>query len=478
MRRRDPGRPVVARRVHGRDSRRRPAGRVAARRRVARRRLRAARDDDPPRRRRAVRERPAGQLRVESEAVRRCSSRHAPPPDHARSHVARSVVAVLFGGRSCEHEVSILTAHEALSVLRRMPDYDPLPVYVTKDGRWLTGPALDDLDKFADPAAIERECRPVTLQPGSPGALVVETGGLFGKRDSVRIDVALPLIHGPNGEDGTLQGTLEMLGIPYAGSGVLGSALCMDKAAMKRAFTAAGLPQVPYTVVTRAAWDSGPDGELARASALGEKLFVKPVRGGSSIGVTFVETGDALAPAIDLALEFDCEAVVEAAVADVAEVNCAVLRDGDTVLTSTLEAVAASGGFLTFDQKYLQWSKGAPSDEVQGHVIPAPLPPEKAERISALARAAFEACSCDGVARVDFLLSGDEVFVNEINTVPGSLSFYLWEPSGVTFDDLLGRMLRTAVLRAERRSGLTYSLDRNLLEAIQERKGAKGPKRP
>ncbi|NTU70522.1 MAG: D-alanine--D-alanine ligase [Coriobacteriia bacterium] len=403
--------------------------------------------------------------------------------------MGNAIVAVIFGGRSAEHEVSILTAHEAMAVLREMDGYDVVPVYVTKSGRWLTGEALNVLDKFADPETLEADCRPISLRPMEREVFTSEKTGLFAKAETIAVDVALPLIHGPNGEDGTLQGALDMLGIPYAMSGVLASALCMNKVATKQMLIAAGLAQVPYVVATRAGWSADPGRELAKVDALAEgALFVKPVRGGSSIGITFVEDREALATAIELALRFDEEAVIETAIMGAAEVNCSVLKYGDTVEASVLELVDASGGFLTYEQKYLAWStgggakgapvkgapvKGAPAEGVQGHRIPAPISDELTARIQADAKRAFTACTCDGLVRVDFLVKDDEVTVNEINTVPGSLAFYLWEASGVAFPELLDRLLGSALKHAAARMSLTFSLDRNLLADIEAAKGTK-----
>jgi D-alanine-D-alanine ligase len=391
---------------------------------------------------------------------------------------AKTSVAVIFGGRSPEHEVSILTAHEALAVLREMPKYEIVPIYISKDGRWLTGPALQELKKFVDTAQLEKECSPLVLNPGSHGGLAVAPTGWLGRAKSVQVDVALPLIHGPNGEDGTLQGTLEMLGIPYAGSGILASALCMDKIAMKRMFREAELPQVAYAVVEKPAWESDSEGELQKlAEFASQPTFVKPARGGSSIGVTAVGDAAGLRAAIDLALEFDQEAIVEVAVVGGGEVNCAVLKAEELFEASLLEAVQAKDGFLTYEQKYMQWSKGssksAPAKGVDGHQIPAQMPAGMGERIQSLAKAAFSACMCDGVARVDFLVRGDDVFVNEINTLPGSLAFYLWEASGMPFDQLLEHLIKSGLAREARQRSLLYTLNQNLLKDIEERKGAK-----
>jgi len=349
-----------------------------------------------------------------------------------------------------------------------------VPIYVTKEGRWLTGEALGRLDKFSRPELLERECRPLILRPMTSDPIMVETGGWRSSLRPLKIDVVLPLLHGPNGEDGTLQGLLEMLGLAYAGSGVLASALCMNKIAMKRSFESAGIPQVPYIGTGRSMWDSDEASVLATVSALCDgPVFVKPARGGSSIGITRVETGAELVSAIELALRFDDEVVVEAALADALEVNCAVLESGGHVTTSALEAVHADGGFLSYDQKYLQWSKGTPAKGTGKHEVPAVLPEATAERVRELAKTAFEVCGCEGVARVDFLVHGDDVFVNEINTLPGSLAFYLWEAVGMPFGELLDSLLVSAIAKAKRQSSLTFCLDRNLLADIEARKGTK-----
>ena len=388
--------------------------------------------------------------------------------------MTETVVAVLFGGRSCEHEVSILTAHEAIAVLQEMPSYSILPIYITKDGRWLTGRELMHLNKFAESERLERICQPLTLRPMGRDAVVAELGGFPGRRKALHVDVALPLLHGPNGEDGTLQGTLEMLGLPYAGSGVLASALCMNKVAMRQMFASAGLPQVAYSVIRRAQWRDNHAAELARVQeSTSGPVFVKPVRGGSSVGVTFVEEPSELAASIDLALEFDEEAIVEVAVLAADEINCSVLRTPDAIRTSVLESVRRKESFLSYDQKYMQWSKGASAKGIEGHEIPASLPEEVAARIRSLAQTAFEVCMCDGVARIDFLVRDADVYIIEINTTPGSLAFYLWEASGMSFDQLLDSLLVSARVEWESRQSSVFSLDRNLLADIEARKGAK-----
>jgi D-alanine-D-alanine ligase len=354
-----------------------------------------------------------------------------------------------------------------------MPEYSVVPIYVTRDGRWLTGDALFQLDRFKNAEQLGRDCTPVILRPMAKGSTVSAIRKRLGQPRAMPIDVVFPLIHGPNGEDGTLQGALETLGLPYVGSGILASALGMNKIAMKQMFALAGLPQVPYALIRGAHWRANGQAELAKVDELTDgPVFVKPVHGGSSIGVTFVRTRDALAPAIELALQFDEEAIVEAAVLDAVDVNCAVLRLGDAMETSALESIRTADSFLSYEEKYVQWGKAKPSKGIGGHAIPASLPDGITQQVKALAKTAFEACYCDGVARIDFLLRGDDIYVSEVNTMPGSLAFYLWEASGMPFDRMLDLLLRSAIARWEARRSLTFSLDRNLLAEIDKQKNA------
>ena len=354
-----------------------------------------------------------------------------------------------------------------------MPGYSVVPVYVTRDGRWLTGEALNHLDRFKDAEQLEQNCTQIVLRPMAKGSAMSAIRRRLGQPRAIPIDVVFPMIHGTNGEDGTLQGALETLGLPYVGSGILASALGMNKVAMKQMFAFAGLPQVPYAVISDALWRADSQAELAKVDELTDgPVFVKPVHGGSSIGVTSVRTRDALAPAIELALRFDEEAIVEAAVLNAADVNCSVLRLGETVETSVLESIRTADSFLSYEDKYMQWGKAKPSKGLEGHAIPASLPDDITQQVKALAKTAFEACYCDGVARIDFLLRGDDIYVNEINTMPGSLAFYLWEASGMPFDRMLDLLLKSAIARWEARRSLTFSLDRNLLVEIDTQKNA------
>jgi D-alanine-D-alanine ligase len=341
-------------------------------------------------------------------------------------------VAVVFGGRSSEHGVSCLTARSVLQQIDRSR-YDVTPIGITRDGQWVLETA--DWPDLAEGDLPE-------VRPGEP----------FLWEQLVEFDVVFPLVHGPWGEDGTMQGLLEMAGVRFVGAGVLASAVAMDKPFTKAVLSAAGLPQVPYVTVTPGQWEHARDRSLKRIGALGLPVFVKPARAGSSSGVTRVDDWDELDAALATAREFDPKVVVEAAVTNKRELECGVIQqpDGKSLASVVGEIVVKSDSaheFYDFESKYLDGSGT--------NVVPADIPESVATRIRTFAVKAFEAIGGEGFARVDFFLSGDHVVVNEINTIPGFTAFSmvprLWEASGVPYDELIDRLLSLA---AERPLGL------------------------
>ena len=343
-------------------------------------------------------------------------------------------VAVIFGGRSSEHGVSCLTARGVLQQIDR-ERYDVTPVGITRDGRWVVESA--DWPQLA-PDALP-EVNPEN-QPFSWESL----------RD---FDVVFPLLHGPWGEDGTVQGMLEMAGVRFVGAGVLASAVAMDKPFTKAVLSAAGLPQVPYVTVTPSQWEHSRERSLKRIGALGLPIFVKPARAGSSSGVTKVDSWDDLEAAIAVAREFDPKVLIEAAVSHKRELEVGVIqREDGKAVASVVGEVVVKGDrahdFYDFESKYL--------DGTGTNVVPADLSETVAARIREFAVKVFEAIGAEGYARVDFFLSGeDTVLVNEVNTIPGFTAFsmfpLLWEASGVPYADLIDRLL---TLAAERPLGL------------------------
>lgn len=347
-------------------------------------------------------------------------------------------VAVVFGGRSEEHEVSCVSAG---SVLEAMPRdrYEPVPVGITKDGVWWLLPGAPAMEPGADrlPGVDPSAGESVSLDT-SAGALVRAAG------EPIPVDVVFPVLHGPFGEDGTIQGMLEFAGIPYVGAGVLASAVAMDKSVGKVLFRAAGLPITDHDVVTASEWREDREAVYARAKALGLPLFVKPAALGSSVGITKVKEEDGLDAALDEALRHGRKAVVEAAVAEPREIECSVLGNDEPVASVPGEIVPA-GEFYDYRSKYL--------DHRTELIVPAELAPEIAEEVQRMAVAAFEAVDCAGMARVDFLL-GDRLYLNEVNTIPGftSVSMYpkMWEASGLSYPELIHRLIELGLERHAR----------------------------
>lgn len=359
-------------------------------------------------------------------------------------------VAVVFGGRSSEHVISCVTAGSVLRVLDR-DRWDVVPVGIAPDGRWVLESGDTSRLRLDDPDDLpqvdgSRALVSLVRDQGTPGLVVTEPGSP--PRELGDIDVVLPLLHGPWGEDGTLQGMLEMAGVRYVGAGVLASAVAMDKAAMKVVLREAGLPVMPSEVVTLREWEQDQVGVRARAEQLGFPLFVKPSRGGSSIGITKVHDLDELDAAITEAGRWDPKVLLEAFAEGAREVECGVLEsvDGPPQASSPAE-IRIGGGheFYDFAAKYL------PEEHTELDV-PADLPAELVERLRTLAVRVFEVVGCEGLARVDFFVTpAGEVVVNELNTMPGftptSVFPLMWQHAGLEYPDLVDRLLQLALAR-------------------------------
>ncbi len=359
-------------------------------------------------------------------------------------------VAVVFGGQSSEHAISCVTAGSVLAAID--PDrYDVVPIGITTDGRWVLEEA--DPERFAIHDAdslpgVDGDRPPITITWGAEGTTLVVGDGDHGAHPMGAVDVAFPLLHGPLGEDGTVQGLFEMAGLRYVGAGVLASAVSMDKAYMKLVLASAGLPVLAWEVVTRTDWERDPDECEARVAALGYPVFAKPARGGSSIGISKVSGVDQLAVAIDAALEHDPKVLVEVAAADAREVECGVLQALDGRPETSVPAEIRVGGdheFYDFAAKYL------PGEHTRLDV-PADIDPALARQVQELSVGAFEAVGCEGLARVDFFVLPDgRLLINEINTMPGftpvSMFPRMWAATGVDYPTLIDRLVQLALRR-------------------------------
>ena len=375
-------------------------------------------------------------------------------------------VGVVFGGRSVEHEVSIISALQALRALDK-EKYRPVPIYISKQGRWYTGEALFELENYRDMRSLLARSRPVVFSPayGEWQLKGAGKGGLFAKTWVCALDVMLPVLHGAHGEDGCLQGLLELSGIPYAGPGLLGAALAMDKIAMKAVLKEAGLPVTDHLWFTRQEWQDDEQGVLDKIeAALPYPLIVKPANLGSSIGISRVDSRAGLRTALELAAGFASRIMAEAPVAPLRELNCAVLGLGSQVELSCIEEPLAAEQVLSFADKYLENAGGKGMSGAKRR-IPAQIDAALAAQIAEMSRRAFKALDGAGVARIDFLYNPatKRLYINELNAIPGSLAFYLFEPAGRGFSGLLDELIRLALKRYREKEQLIFTYDSNIL---------------
>ncbi len=360
-------------------------------------------------------------------------------------------VGLLFGGRSAEHDVSRASAANVLRALNS-ERYEVVLIGIARDGRWLACDAGNGAGTGAAALTIPDAARKLALIPGGGGGLMLFNGG-GSNSEETRVDVVFPVLHGPNGEDGTVQGALELAGVPFVGSGVTGSAIGMDKDVAKRLMRDAGVPSVPFVTSTTAA---PIDYAAAAASLATHDVFVKPANMGSSVGVSRARSEEEFAKACELAFRYDQKILIEKAVDSAREIECSVLEmaDGHIRASGLGEIVPASKhGFYSYQAKYIDADGAALR-------IPAELPPGQAQHVRELAVETFRLLGCEGMARVDFFVRDGEVFVNEVNTLPGftQISMYpkLWEASGLSQADLMDALIAHAFARHSRRSALSF----------------------
>ena len=355
-------------------------------------------------------------------------------------------VGVLFGGRSCEHEVSVTSARSVLEAIDS-EKYEVTMIGISKEGDWLLA---SDAQKVLSAGTVQGDdLVPVLLDYPGTRDLIITNGSVLDSGRNRSVDVVFPILHGPYGEDGTVQGLLELAGVAYVGAGVGGSAVSMDKELMKRVFRAEGLQQLHYLVFGRGRWRQDPKQVQRQIEAeLDYPVFVKPANLGSSVGITKVHEAAELKDGMDEAASYDTKILVEANAADCREVECAVLGNEDPE-TSVLGEIVPGNEFYDYNAKYL--------DDNSDLLIPAPLSERTSDHIRRLAVEAFRSVDAAGMARVDFFVSADEseVYVNEINTIPGftPISMYpkLWQASGLEYGELIDRLIQLALERREDR---------------------------
>lgn len=372
----------------------------------------------------------------------------------------KTVVGVFFGGRSTEHEISVISANQAMAAMN--PDkYEIVPIYISKEGRWFTGRDLLTLSNYRNPEQLLQKCTEVYMRPTYGDFNLYNTKKtLFGKDVFTTLDVAIPVLHGTNVEDGKFEGVLETIGIPYAGCNTLASANGMDKITMKMILRADNIPVVDYVWMTDHQWTSDRDNMLRKVEeTLGYPVIVKPADLGSSIGIGVAHDREQLISRLDDAARFSRRLIVEHMVTALREINCSVLGDVDEYQTSVLEEPIKAEEILSYGDKYMGGGMHAAQKR-----IPAELPEDMAAECRRLAGETFRVLSCHGVSRVDLIIDDDlgKVYVNEINTIPGSLSYYLWEAAGLRFDQLMDRLVKLALKRRRDEQGKTTSFSQNI----------------
>ena len=394
-------------------------------------------------------------------------------------------VGVIFGGESVEHEVCIISAIQAMNKIDE-EKYEIIPIYITKDREWYTGEMLKDIDVYQDLSLIKKYADNVVLYYKNGSYVLQKKKGLL-KSVVKEIDIAFPIVHGTNVEDGTLQGYLQTIGIPYVGSNVYASVAGQDKTMMKDIWASANLPMTNYTWFYDVDYRNNPEDVFERINKLKYPLIVKPATTGSSVGISFCKNEEELKEGIDQAIQYDSKIIIEEVVKNLKEVNIAVMGNYEHQKVSAIEEVLSANKFLTYADKYIGDGKG----KLKGNKyssktgskgmaslnrkLPAELDEKMQKEIENIAVKAFKALGSSGNSRIDFLIDekAKKVYINEINSIPGSLAFYLWDAKDINFTQVLDDMINIGIKDYKRRMSKTHSFDSNILQGFASR-GTKG----
>lgn len=401
-------------------------------------------------------------------------------------------IAMLWGGKTVEHEVSVISGIQALMAMDT-EKYECIPVYMTKDNDMYIGSKVGQIEAYRDiPELLKESTRVVMINDDGRFKLVQYPNKAFGGMQPVEFDMAFPVVHGTNVEDGALQGYLKTIGVPFVGPDVTSSAISMDKYITKAVLKEAGVPVLDAKVYTLADYSETETMLDDIEKVVGYPVIVKPVNLGSSVGIGVAKDRNELIEVVDDAFMYATRVMAEHAISNLKEINCAVLGDENEAIASECEEPLGSGQILSYEDKYVSGgggksgaakgaagSKGSAGSGMANlsRKIPADISAEKREEIRELAVKSFKALGCNGVSRIDFMIDmdNDELYFNEINPIPGSLSFYLWEPAGVPYTELLDRMVQLALARARSEEAITYKFDTNILSTANLG-GSKGSK--
>lgn len=389
-------------------------------------------------------------------------------------------LGVIYGGETVEHEVSIISALQAIQNLNR-DKYEVIPIYISKDRILYTGEQLRKIETYKDFDKNKKLVKEVTLYKKGTKYYLETTNGLI-RKDITEVDIVLPIVHGNNVEDGTLAGYLDTIGIPYVGPHVLGAALGQDKVVMKQVLKSSNIPIVDYTWFFDNEYLDEKNRILKEIKKLGYPVVVKPATLGSSVGITFVKKETDIEEAIEEAISYDTKVVVEKAVENLVEVNASVLGNYEKQKVSPIEEVMGLDEILSYSDKYLSNSKtkktGSKGMASTNRIIPARISKELTKEIQETSKQVFKILNLSGVCRIDYLIDKktEKFYVNEPNTIPGSLSFYLWKEAGLEYKNLLDEMINIAIKEYKNKSKKTMSFESNILAGFSGSKGTKGVK--
>ena len=387
-------------------------------------------------------------------------------------------LGVMFGGVSVEHEISIITAIQAINSLDETK-YEIIPVYIAKDGTWYSGMMLKDMNIFKDMDLLKRYAKEVVLYKRDGRFILQSKRGLF-RKDVYELDIVLPIMHGTSGEDGNLQGYLETVGIPYCEADTYAAVVGQDKVFMKQIWGASGVPIVKYDWFFDTDYNKNPEKIIERLEKMGYPLIVKPARLGSSVGISVCKDVTELKEAIGEAINYDTKILVEEVVKNLTEVNISVLGNYQKQSLSVIEEVGSSNKLLTYEDKYVGGAKGkGPSKGMASakRIIPARISEKLTKEVNEIALKAYRSLNATGVVRIDFLIDSksEKVYANEINSIPGSLSFYLWNKTDKEYPELLDDIINLGVREYKNKNSKTHSFDTNILSNFSN-SGAKGVK--
>lgn len=388
-------------------------------------------------------------------------------------------VAMIFGGKSVEHEVSVISGIQALMNMDT-DKYEVIPVYITKKNEMYVGDEIGKIESYKDISSLlKKSQRVIMVNNGNKVQMVSYPCKKFGKNLVIDIDVAFPVVHGTNVEDGAFQGYLKTIGIPFVGCDVTASAIGMDKYIMKTVLKEIGVPVLDARLYSLSEYNEIDNIIDDVENALGYPVIVKPANLGSSVGINVAKNRIELVSSIDDAFRYATRVLVEHAIVNLREINCSVLGDENEAIASECEEPLHTKDILSYEDKYVSNAKGSGTKGMASvsRKIPAELLPEKRKEVRDLAVKSFKALGCNGVSRIDFMIDEDngKLYFNEINTIPGSLAFYLWEPVGVPYKDLLDRMIQLSLKRKRIEDSLTFTFDTNILNSARFG-GSKGEK--